>query len=325
LINKLINVFKKGGDGAYRQAIEAAYLGEFQGIALFTELGNRLGSDADSHAKLAALVALERRTAEHLSPLVARYGLGPFDYALAEKVGRDWALRAVSWDGMIQMLLTDLPPYVAIYDALLDAAVASDRPMLEYLAAHERALLRFAQLEADGRGAESLIEVRRLLRHTIRESAESDFDVMMRLNAESEHFLSPLSLPRLQWLHGQAWYRQVICVEDAVIGFLLALREGADYNSPNYRWFADRYREFLYIDRIVIGSAARGQGLAAHLYQDLFARARGRGIARITCEFDVDPPNEVSRRFHARFGFYEVGSQRVAGGKKAVSLQEVLL
>jgi predicted GNAT superfamily acetyltransferase len=183
----------------------------------------------------------------------------------------------------------------------------------------------YRHAETDGRGAESLIEVKRLLRHAIRESVESDFEVMLRLNAESENFLSPLSLPRLQLLHGQAWYRQAICVEDAVLGFLLAFREGADYDSPNYQWFAARYREFLYIDRIVIGSAARGQGLAARLYQNLFTHARSQGIARITCEFDVDPPNEISRRFHARFGFYEVGSQRVAGGKKAVSLQEVLL
>jgi uncharacterized protein len=40
-------------------------------------------------------------------------------------------------------------------------------------------------------------------------------------------------------------------------------------------------------------------------------------------EFDTDPPNEASRRFHARFGFVEVGAQRVAGGKKTVSLQEL--
>ncbi|MGO9036852.1 MAG: GNAT family N-acetyltransferase [Steroidobacteraceae bacterium] len=316
------------GEGAaahYRRRIAEAYLGEFQGIALFTELGNRLGGDADKRAKLALLVHLERRTAEELSPLVARYGLGPFDTAAQERIGLDWALKAETWNGMIEMLLTDIPPYVAAYDGLRDAAAAGDRPMLEFLAAHERALLRFAQLEAQGRGAESLGQVRRLLRYVIRESAESDFRVLVSLNAESEHFLSPLSLPRLQFLHPQAWYRRVICLEETVLGFMLAFRPGADYDSPNYRWFAARYADFLYIDRIVIGGSARGQGLAARLYEDLFTCARGAGITRITCEFDVDPPNEVSRRFHERFGFREVGSQRVAGGKKAVSLQQLLL
>jgi len=132
-------------------------------------------------------------------------------------------------------------------------------------------------------------------------------------------------LPQLQALHAQAWYRRVICSDGAVEGFLLALQEGCDYDSPNYRWFAARYAKFLYIDRIVIGAVGRGRHLGVQLYEDLFARARAHGVARITCEFDTDPPNEASRLFHRRFGFVEVGSQRVAGGQKSVSLQELLL
>ena len=65
----------------------------------------------------------------------------------------------------------------------------------------------------------------------IRDAAEADFAAMLRLNVESEHFLSPLSLPQLQSLRAQAWYCRVIRIEGAVRGFLLALREGADYAS----------------------------------------------------------------------------------------------
>src|SRR5271168_5332906 len=97
----------------------------------------------------------------------------------------------------------------------------------------------------------------------IRESSEEDLPALLRLNLESEHFLSPLSLPRLHALHARAWHRRVICVDGDVQGFLLAFREGADYDSPNYLWFAARYPEFLYVDRIVIGSAARGRQLGA--------------------------------------------------------------
>jgi predicted GNAT superfamily acetyltransferase len=163
------------------------------------------------------------------------------------------------------------------------------------------------------------------VRPAIRDSTEADFAALLRLNLESEHFLSPLSLPKIRILHAQAWYRRVLCLDGVVQGFLLALREGADYDSPNYQWFAAHTTEFLYIDRVVIGAAARGRRFGALLYEDLIARAREKGFRRITCEFDVDPPNEVSRRFHQHFGFHEVGSQRVAGGKKAVSLQEMLL
>jgi predicted GNAT superfamily acetyltransferase len=161
--------------------------------------------------------------------------------------------------------------------------------------------------------------------HFIRDATEADFETLLRLNLESENVLSPLSLSQLETLYAHAWYFRVIGARDRVHGFLLALGEGASYQSVNYRWFAVRYSEFLYIDRVVIDSAARGQHLGAQLYEDLFTVARAAGLKRITCEFDTDPPNEASRRFHARFGFREVGSQQVASGKKTVSLQEVAL
>jgi predicted GNAT superfamily acetyltransferase len=161
--------------------------------------------------------------------------------------------------------------------------------------------------------------------HLIRDVCDADYATLLRLNVESEHFLSPLSLPRLESLCAQAWYCRVAASEDAVQGFLLALREGADYESPNYQWFSRRYDEFVYIDRVVIDVAARGRHLAKRLYDDLFARARLQGFKRITCEFDTDPPNEASRRFHERLGFRAVGAQRVGDGKKAVSMQEAIL
>jgi predicted GNAT superfamily acetyltransferase len=164
----------------------------------------------------------------------------------------------------------------------------------------------------------------------IRPVGEADYDTLLRLNLESENFLSPLSLPRLQSLCAQAWYCRVIALEEAVQefpvqGFIIVLREGADYDSLNYQWFSRRYREFLYIDRVVISAAARGRHLAKHLYDDLFARGRRHGFTRITCEFDTDPPNDASRRFHERFGFREVGAQRVGAAQKAVSMQEAIL
>jgi predicted GNAT superfamily acetyltransferase len=110
-----------------------------------------------------------------------------------------------------------------------------------------------------------------------------------------------------------------------VQGFLLAFREGAAYDSPNYRWFAGHYAQFLYVDRVVLAPECQGRGLAPRLYDDLFVIAARGGAPRITLEIDSDPPNPVSARFHARYGFAEVGSQWVAGGVKRVSLQALEL
>ncbi|TLY49914.1 MAG: GNAT family N-acetyltransferase [Gammaproteobacteria bacterium] len=148
-----------------------------------------------------------------------------------------------------------------------------------------------------------------------------DFASILALNAESVHFLSPLDAARLRALHEMAAHHRVIESDGRIAAFLLAFREGTSYDSPNYRWFAARYSEFLYIDRVVVASAQQGCGFGAQLYEDLFAFARAARIERIVCEFDLDPPNPASEHFHRRHGFREVGRQWLPGSNKQVSLQ----
>lgn len=135
------------------------------------------------------------------------------------------------------------------------------------------------------------------------------------------HFLSPLDWSRLEQLDAQRAYHRVVEQDGEVVAFLIALREGTDYDSPNYTWFCEHYRHFLYIDRVVVSEAHRGKGIARLLYEDLFAFARETGVDKVAAEFDVEPPNEASRLMHESFGFTEVGSQWVAAGKKRVTLQ----
>lgn len=159
----------------------------------------------------------------------------------------------------------------------------------------------------------------------LRDARADDFAAILALNAASVWALSPLAPAQLQALHAQCWHHRVAERGAAVAAFLLALRPGAAYESPNYRWFCSRYAEFVYVDRIVVDAAARRDGLATLLYADLIARARAAGLPCVTCEFDIDPPNAASQRFHARLGFREVGTQAVAGGSKRVSLQVLAL
>ncbi len=155
----------------------------------------------------------------------------------------------------------------------------------------------------------------------IRDAVPTDFPAILELNAESVMFLSPLSSERIDRLHRMAAYHKVIEHDGVVAAFLLAFREGTGYDSPNYAWFVDRYAEFLYIDRIVVAPAARSRGFAAALYEDIIAVASRAGALPLTCEFDLDPPNPPSMRFHMRMGFHEVGTQWLHGGTKQVSMQ----
>lgn len=155
----------------------------------------------------------------------------------------------------------------------------------------------------------------------IRPATPADFPAILALNEASVHFLAPMDRARLLALDAASSYHRVVEHDGQVLAFLLVFREGAGYDSPNYRWFAARHPRFLYIDRIVVSADARGLGLGPRLYEDLFAFAAQADVGMLCCEYDLEPPNPGSARFHARFGFHEVGQQRVAEGKKAVSLQ----
>jgi predicted GNAT superfamily acetyltransferase len=100
--------------------------------------------------------------------------------------------------------------------------------------------------------------------------------------------------------------------------FLLALDQDADYDSPNFRWFRTRYPRFVYVDRIVVASSARGRGCARRLYHDLFEHAVRAGHDRVFCEVNSSPPNPESDAFHAALGFVEVGTASVYEGSRTV-------
>lgn len=155
----------------------------------------------------------------------------------------------------------------------------------------------------------------------IRDASEDDFDRIVALNDAVVQETSAMDVARLRQLHALAWHHRVAVVDGVVAGFLLAMRDGATYVNDNFAWFSTRYPRFVYVDRIVVDAAASGRGIGRQLYDDLFARSRAGGIDIVACEYNLEPPNPASKAFHDRFGFAEVGQQRVAGGSKRVSLQ----
>ena len=157
----------------------------------------------------------------------------------------------------------------------------------------------------------------------IRPATPEDYEEILKLNEESVHFLSPLSKEKLIHLHQESEILKVVETDGKVEAFVLALREGKDYDSVNYAWFSKNYEKFLYIDRVVVSVKQQGSGLGKMLYEDVFKHVKSIDVPVVTAEIDIEPPNPVSLKFHEKFGFKEVGKQAVAGGKKIVSLQAV--
>ncbi|HEU4849730.1 MAG TPA: GNAT family N-acetyltransferase [Terrimesophilobacter sp.] len=98
--------------------------------------------------------------------------------------------------------------------------------------------------------------------------------------------------------------------EQEVIGFVIAFATGADYASPNYRYFEERGTDHLYVDRIVVAESARGMRVGQALYERVVELAVANSRDEVTCEVNLDPPNPGSLAFHDRMGFREVGRQR---------------
>jgi len=155
----------------------------------------------------------------------------------------------------------------------------------------------------------------------IRDAQEADFNAILQLNAGEEVQTSAMDREKLVVLHGLASHHRVAEVNGQIAAFILVMRETARYQSENFTWFSSRYPRFLYIDRIVVAQRFGGRKIGSALYTDLMGAARADGVNLLVCEYNLDPPNPASKAFHARFGFAEVGTQRVANGAKLVSLQ----
>jgi hypothetical protein len=145
--------------------------------------------------------------------------------------------------------------------------------------------------------------------------ASSLVEALLTLNNQHAEELSWLTPERLTHLVGQAFFSRRIGQIEA---FLLAFDQHADYDSPNFLWFRNRYPRFVYIDRIVVAASARGRGFARLLYRELFAAAAEAGHSRLVCEVNSRPPNPASDAFHAALGFVEVGTAAIDGGSKTV-------
>ncbi len=155
---------------------------------------------------------------------------------------------------------------------------------------------------------------------TIHPATIDDFAVIESLNNSVVNLTSPMDAERIQQLHAMSSYHRVIVQDSQLMAFLLVLGPDCDYNSVNYQWFDQHYDNFAYIDRIVVRDGSRGRGLGTLLYENLFAWAISQQIGNIVCEYNAEPLNEASRKFHDVLGFQEVSLKRI-GQAKRVSMQ----
>ena len=125
------------------------------------------------------------------------------------------------------------------------------------------------------------------------------------LNALNNAFAKETSfLDAADWARLTSMARFAFATSEA---FVIAFDQDADYDSPNFLWFRDRYERFVYVDRIVVADSAHGTGRGRALYEKLFAEAKAAAYPCVMAEVNTNPPNPGSLTFHDRMGFEVVG------------------
>jgi uncharacterized protein len=148
----------------------------------------------------------------------------------------------------------------------------------------------------------------------LRAMTDADTYAVLSLNASNVDATSPLDLDRLAKIRAIASRADVVEVDGWIAAFAFVLPPDADYDSPNFTWFRERYgNEFLYLDRVVVSQANRRSGIAGRIYDAAEADATAHG--RLACEVNAEPPNDASLAFHASRGFVEAGRLTHDSGK----------
>lgn len=157
---------------------------------------------------------------------------------------------------------------------------------------------------------------------TIRELRDDDLPAIAAINAEHIPAVGEADEAKLRAIWGWSSVALVaVEAEGAVLGFCLVLGPGRPYGSQNYRWFAERYDDFAYLDRVAITASATRRGIGAALYREVERRATAPWFV---LEVNLRPRNDGSLRFHEREGFVEVGQQETDYGALVCMLAKPL-
>ena len=158
----------------------------------------------------------------------------------------------------------------------------------------------------------------------IRDVREHELDSVLALNNAAGPAILPLDASKLRQLFESAEYFRVAERDGAIAGFLIGFGAHAIHDSSNFAWFAQRYPEFFYIDRVAVASRRRGGGVGRALYADAQSYAELR-YPRMACEVFLQPGTDHALLFHGSFGFREVGQHVMPNpGLRAAMLMKSL-
>ena len=160
----------------------------------------------------------------------------------------------------------------------------------------------------------------------VRDIEIADLARVLEINNANTPGVSELTFAELELdLHSSLHALAIDNELGEVCAFCITFDPGAPDAGDNHRWFAERYKSFVYLDRIAIDSNYQNRGLGALLYQTVEQRMLNSAKhSLLCCEVNLEPPNPGSLRFHQRIGFTEVGQRGDGNAYRVVLLARTL-
>jgi len=138
---------------------------------------------------------------------------------------------------------------------------------------------------------------------------EAQFQSIYDLNQTNTPEVGSLeSIQHLKQLIEFSSYNLLVLKEDEIVGYIICMREGSAYGSENYKFFTQRLKKFLYVDRVAIDEQHRRAGLGKAIYENIFVQAISDSLP-IALEVNTQPVNQPSLNFHEKMGFDQIGAK----------------
>src|SRR5690349_10206291 len=118
----------------------------------------------------------------------------------------------------------------------------------------------------------------------------NDPSLLVEINNAAVPDLNQINTAKAQWLISHSVTPGLALLDGRPAGVIIVLSDQCGFDSDYYRWFTERYSNFLYIDRITVAPWARGHGVATRLYQEVDRIAQEQGLA-VVADVYSKPPN----------------------------------
>ena len=151
----------------------------------------------------------------------------------------------------------------------------------------------------------------------------ADYGAVLALNNAAAGLVDPLGADRLDWLRLIAAHAAIVDLDGKPAGFVLTFTPGSAYDGLEFDWFTQTYADrFLQIERIVVATEHRRQGIASQVYRAIERAAKpfDRAVARVR----THPLDDSGLTFHTTRGYIEVGKQLLPDGTPALLLTKEL-